>query len=213
VNWLWEHPWVIAFVGLMTTALLVAGRMQTQRRAFLWGAVVSLVATGVLLALEQRIVTDREQVRATLYRIADDLERNDAQAVIAAMDPKAPQLAQEVNVLLKRAVVQSISIKSNLQIELDRGEPPRTAVATFNAVAVLEDRAGQYGRQRFPYFVTVYFRRRENHWKVEAYRLQDFREGLRSAVTDAPPIAAAWPDRTHTARREEALVTGCRWPG
>lgn len=177
---LWEHPWAIVFVGLMTTLLLAGGFFRTGHRWLLAGTILAGSTTAALWMLERAIVTPGEQVRQMLHQVAGSLERNDAAAVLNAIAPTATQLRAEVARTLPQAEILKASIKPNLKVELDTRRPPQTAVATFNAVVTLRDRRGDWGGEhRLPYFVTVQLRRYEDQWKVEDYQLEDPREGFR----------------------------------
>jgi uncharacterized membrane protein YhiD involved in acid resistance len=177
--WLLEKPLFIVVMGLLTAAVLGGLWMQTGRRSVFYALAAALVLTGLLLALERAVETDREQIESTLYHIARDVERNDLEAVLRHAHSEAKWIRRQASDELPRYDFQDVNIKSNLTIRLESDEDPRQAVAEFNVVVVLSDRLGFLKDRRIPRFVIVTFLRENGDWRVTDYEHHDPREGLK----------------------------------
>ena len=176
--WLLEKPLFIVVMGLLTAAVLGGLWMQTGRRSVFYALMASLVLTGLLLALERAVETDREQIELTLHRIARDVERNDLEAVLRYVHSEAEWIRRQASDELPRYDFQEVNIKPNLRIRFESDKNPRKAVAEFNAVVVLSERSGFLKDSRIPRFVIVTFLQEGGAWRVANYEHHDPREGL-----------------------------------
>lgn len=177
--WLFEQPLAIVFVGALAFAIASAVWLQTRQRGAFWAVLATLALIAVTLLVERLVVTDAEQVRATLRRIADRVEQNDLPAVLQSISSTAPALRAEASQVLDQVVVSSVSIKRNLRVEVVRRGDRTTAEARFNAVATVTDRRGLYGTQVLPRFLVVRFLWENDAWRVIHYQVFDPRDGMR----------------------------------
>jgi hypothetical protein len=178
--WILERPLPILFLGVVLVAILVGGLVQTGRRWLLLAIGAAVLLTAGMLVLERLVVTPAEQVEATLRRIADDIARNDVEAVIASISPGRPELRQEARRHMNLVTISDVTIKANLRVQVLSDRNPPLAEARFNAVIRGTDRAGQLGTRIYPRFFVVNFRQEDGQWRVRGYAMHDPREGLSS---------------------------------
>jgi hypothetical protein len=184
MDWLLEKPlWIVA-MGLVTAAVFGAVWIQTGRRAALNGLLGVLVLTGLLLALERMIETDREQIQLTLHRIAGHVERNDVQGALRYAHSESPEIRKHAEAELPRYDFQRVNIKPNLEVRVEQDKQPVLAIAEFNVVVVLSDRSGFLNNRRIPRFARVIFQQEDGDWRVVDYEHFDPREGFRRGAAD-----------------------------
>lgn len=175
--WLLEKPLFIVVIGMSTTGILGGIWLQTGRRVAIHAMLATLALTCLLLGLERWIETDREQIDATLHRIARHVERNDLDAVLTYAHSDAEWIRQQASNELPRYVFQQVKIKANLEIQVASEASPKEAVAEFNAVVVLSDRSGLFQNNRVPRYVIVKFQKEGEDWRVTDYEHHDARFG------------------------------------
>jgi len=138
-------------------------------------AVVVLMVVG--LVVEQLVVTNSEQVAATLQQIAKDLESNDVPRVVSHISTESENLRREAESILKRVKVQTVSVKRNLTVSVVENGDRKTAIAKFNAVAKLSDSGGAFGNQLVPRFFIVNFVNENGQWRITQYEARMHQEG------------------------------------
>jgi hypothetical protein len=135
MNWLFEQPLIIVFLGVAATLVLGALWSATGRKELLIAAGVALVLMAAGLVTEKMIVTDREAIRATLQEIARDVRTNDHQALLQHIDASAPALKQKAKSELPNYKFSECRITRVNLIDVDASAEPRSAIAEFNVVA------------------------------------------------------------------------------
>lgn len=178
-----EQPLTIAFVGLLITAALFGGLIQTGKKFLLYAAIGSVVITALMLVIERTTLTPREAVRATLHVIADDLERNDVEAVVAHVSSGRAELQEEARRRLDEIEVVDVDIKRNLKIDVLSAKGMDVAEATFNCVIRLKPKATRYqdflnDKRPIPRFLKVRFKLEDGDWRVRDYEMSDPRDGI-----------------------------------
>lgn len=178
--WAMEQPLAIAGIGLVIVAGLVVGLVQTGRRGFLYGACVFGLTTVGMLVLERSVVTPREEVRATLHLIAEDLQRNDVDAVLEHISAGKPKLRMDARAKMALVEILDVDIKRNLRVLLVEQRGMEIAEATFNATFRIRLKRGlsSDSARLYPQFLTVRFRREAAGWRIRAYELEDPRAGM-----------------------------------
>jgi hypothetical protein len=172
-----EQPLAIIFVGVVTLAVLFGGLVKTGKKWFLYVIAAAALLFGGLLAVEHWVVTPREEVENTIYRIARELEANNLGAVQSHLKP-GTKPSQDAEHYMNRLHVKQAKVKSNLKVEVHTGQSPLTATATFNAVVIGGDRRGEFQNQRFPRFFVVEFVREDDGWLVYDYEMHEPQRGL-----------------------------------
>jgi hypothetical protein len=180
---------VIGQAGLMTVAVLgvvlvaVAAMVWvgTQTRAAVIAMVVGVAIAVAAVGTDYLWVTPAEEVEATLHALADTLEQNDPERVAEFLADSNESLRSEVRGRLQSVRVESISIKSNLRVNVGVGRPPKSAETQFNAVAVVRDRRGTGESYTVPRFFVVQWVREDGGWRVASYTMQEPMGGRRPA--------------------------------
>ena len=169
MTWLFETPSYILSLGGLTIACLLGGWLQLRQRwlAILTGASIAITAS--LLALEQYVITPVEEVELTLRQIARDLETNELPKLLEHIHSKAPDIRRLAETEFRNYFFESVSIKSNLEIEVDTSPEPFKAEAKFNVVARGRLSQGSSETLRVPRLVNVTFLKEGDRWKAVGY--------------------------------------------
>jgi hypothetical protein len=168
-----ENFWGIGACGFLLATVLLFLLIQTGQRVWLMGAVIAGVLTLVLLLVEIKTVTVREEIAVTLKEIARDLESNDAAKILRHISPNRPELEKHAQRLLPRITFQRATVKSNLTVEPSSGVKLPQVTARFNAVLIASDRRAGLENQFAPFLFVVDFERVEDEWKVTRYEHHD----------------------------------------
>ena len=176
--WIMEQPMAIGFFGLVVVVALIGGWLQTGRMSLLYGTILASLLTVGLLVVERYVVTPREEVRATLYVIADLIEENDANAVLQYISVGRSQLREQVRQNMERVEVLDVRIKRKVTIDVVTNRGTEVAEARFNVVARLRGRRGMMGERLYPCFVVVNFPKEDGQWRVRRYEADDPRRGI-----------------------------------
>lgn len=174
---LFERPLLIVILGSVTAVLLGAAWVQTARRGLLIATFVTIAATAVLLCVEHLVETDREQITETLHAVADAVERNDIEGALVYADPETPWIRQQALTELPQYVFHRITIKPDLEIDIQPDKDPPLATARFHVMVVLSDRAGWLQESRIPRYVVVSFKKIDDQWLVYDYEHSTPRQG------------------------------------
>ncbi len=156
MQWLLESPWPALVVGgLLVLTFWGAWRQTLQRRHF-WSMIAALAVTLGLLVLEQVVVTETEQVEATLHQIARALEQNDVEQVLGFLHPQARSARQALRRILPQVRIIRASL-SDVQVQWDpNADPPRAHVRLWGSV-----RFEYRGRELAEHVPSRYFRKVE----------------------------------------------------
>lgn len=171
---LMESPFLILAVGVMTVILLGSGWMKTGHPALIYALLGAVVVFAGLLIAERCVKTDKEQLRETLYEIADDVQRNDLPAVLGHIHSRARRVRSRARNEMPLYHFHDVAITTIRDISLHPDRDPPSATAEFLVRVDLTFRDGTGGRDRFVRFVVVTFYREEERWKVWDYEHYDF---------------------------------------
>lgn len=175
--WIAEQPLTILLLTLGAEAALFAAMVQTGKKLFMpIMAGVALLGL-LLLGIEWLVVTDREQVEGTLYDVADAIEANDVDRVIAHLEVGANETAGDARRYMGMLKVGQVKIKDNLEITIAPQTDGKLATASFNVTLIVSDTSQTFANQTFPQFLKVYFRHRDGVWRIYDYERFDPREG------------------------------------
>lgn len=178
MTYLFESSLSIVLVGTLVALLAFAAWLQTRRKAILVVGILVAALTIIAVIVERTVVTDSEEVKATIHEIARSMQTNEVDVIVRFISDQQPKLRQQAKSTLQRVSVQKVTIKPNLRVAIDDGG--RTAQATFNAVARVNDKSGSWKNQLVPRFMIVDFAKQGDDWKVIAYEERDPREGMKS---------------------------------
>lgn len=161
-----ESPWPAAMMCIVLEVILAIVFMRTGRAVVLVAMALVLAATAGMILLEQTIVTDTEQVEDTLHGIAEDLQANDVDAVLASFSPTCPQLAR-VRSSLKDVTVQSASVGADLEVRINKLTSPPSATAYFTGrINAKEKRGTTIPNENFFRKFKVRLERRGDRWLI-----------------------------------------------
>jgi hypothetical protein len=170
VEWIFEDPVPTIIVGGLTAAILGGGWIQTGRRWLLYLMVAAILVTVGLVIVERLVVTQREEVRATLFEIARLVAENEIDAAVDYAYSGSPEVRQMAIAELSRYHFHSVDIKRNLRIAVFPDHDPPRATADFNVVVSLDSRDGFVRERRIPRFLEVtMFREDDGRWRVSHY--------------------------------------------
>lgn len=176
MTWLLEDPLPILVMGAALAIALVTGFIKTGHKGLLYALAATVVLVIALLALENYVVTDREEVEDVLFEIAEAVERNDIDAAIEHVSPEAPGL-ERANQELRRIQFQEVKIKPNLEIDVFPERAPPEAVAKFNVVVVAN--VGLGGMEHYPRYVEATFVKERDDWVVHDYSHHEPTRGMK----------------------------------
>lgn len=177
MTWLLENPLPSLIVGGVVAAILGYLWTQSGRTSLLAGAIVAVLVTIGLLILEQSIMTDREQIDATLHRLAKAAEDADLDTILKYVEvEEARGVARG---MLDHYKINRVSI-NHLVIRDVRGTPPAADVE-FNAFV---DVKGAEGAWRGPRFVEITMVKKDGLWKVVKFAHSDFTKGMQNRSPD-----------------------------
>jgi hypothetical protein len=177
-----EDPVPAMIIGGLTAAILGGGWIQTGRKWLIYLMVAVILLTVGAVIMERMVVTDREQITATLHQIAALVERNDVDAAVDYAYSGTPEVRSAAEAELARYEFSDVDIKSNLEVEVFPDEKPPRAVAEFNVTAQLSTKGGQFqiSDRRIPRYVEVTFYKEDNGaWRVGGYAHHEPTRGFR----------------------------------
>jgi ketosteroid isomerase-like protein len=171
VSWLLESPWPAIWGGIIAEAVLVAIFLSTGRvRLVAWMALAAAISGGFVL-LEWLVVTEREQIVATIFDAAEAIEAGDIDRALSFVAEDAKELRDKAGRAVNHRPRQ-VRVGDDMKIEIrDDVEPPQAQVI-LRAMVVL---GGGYDGA-LPFHVTAWLRKEDGKWRV--YRA-DERLGLR----------------------------------
>ena len=173
MNWLWESPWtIVSVVALLEVALAVA--LLRTGRALLLAAIAGVaVLGGVLLFVERMILTDREQVEATLDDLSATLVTNDVPAVLRFIAPSATEVRALAERTLPEVKVNEARVGGDLEIKVDERAIPQTAEASFTGVFSVALRRGTLPHDKIVRRFRVKFVKQQDRWLIAGVEESD----------------------------------------
>ncbi|MFK7734440.1 MAG: hypothetical protein AB8B50_00330 [Pirellulaceae bacterium] len=178
---LFESPTTI--VVLSGVVALIAAVLWTQvndrlvQRIALFIMLGSVLLGTILVATSFMVKTDKERITARLNEIASALQRNDREAVYAAIHPNASEGVRRAKAELPSYTFSDARVTRIKSIQVSNETAPRTALAEFNVVVAVET---GMGGARVPRFVHVYFMEDAGRWMVNDYEHFDATAGFRN---------------------------------
>ncbi|MDA7978101.1 MAG: hypothetical protein MPJ50_04945 [Pirellulales bacterium] len=89
MNWLYEQQLPAVVISLSIVVASVILFVRSRRPVFLWGILVGLIVLGLGLWIESAVVTEEEEIEATLLAVASAMEEGDMETVSSYIDPSA----------------------------------------------------------------------------------------------------------------------------
>lgn len=168
MSWLFEDPTTLIVAGVLIEALLAVALVKSGRGALIPAMVGVLAVVGLGVLVERLVVTEREQVEATLDGVAAALEHNDVEGVLRFIDAAAGDIRSYVKSILPQLRITDARIY-DLIININHYSSPPSAQAEFTGRVKGNYRhegpaEGLYLRQ-----FTVDFRQEGDRWLITAY--------------------------------------------
>jgi ketosteroid isomerase-like protein len=175
---LFESPITLGVTGLAFTLIALVTWIKGGFRAALYAAIALAVLTVVLLVVNLRVKTDREQIEQLLHDVAAAVERNDLPAVVSYIHPGAVQGLQRAKSEMPKYQFTSARITGIKSIQVHRDTHPPSAIAEFHVAVSLGTQGNHFdGIRRF---VRAYFMERDGRWLVHNYEHFDVSAGFRN---------------------------------
>ncbi|MFN7730478.1 MAG: hypothetical protein ACK5OB_01150 [Pirellula sp.] len=162
-DWLFENIWLVGGLGLFAVGLAVFAWIQTGHPWALRTAAGLGVLTVLLIAMNLWVETEREELLRTLYGLADDLQANRTDRVLAQIHPEASPQLNHYRDRLREVRFHYAKIKKIHGVEIGPSRTPRTAVVRLNAM-VEGEQSGMRGT--VPRWVRLRFEKENGKWLI-----------------------------------------------
>lgn len=173
-----EQPILICLLGALAAIILASAWVKTGETKFALGVPIALAVFGSLLGVERLVKTDREQVRETLYEVADAVKRNDFEAAVGYIHPQRSGLKFEARRRLRGRQFNDARITNIRELVVDYQRDQPVAHVEFTA------RAGVgvgSGFRNVVSFVIVQMKQDGEQWKISNYELREFGDAFRKS--------------------------------
>jgi hypothetical protein len=169
-----ESPWPAVISCTMVLIVFGALFLKTGRASIIVVMAAVLASLVGLVALEQTIVTETEEVEDTLHGIAENLEANNLPEVLASFAPNCPGLAQARSAL-SRVTVENAVVGRDLEVRINRLTSPQSATAFFTGRIQARDNSGTIPYENLIRKFKVKLERHGDRWLVANYEQLDMR--------------------------------------
>lgn len=170
MSWLFEDPTMLIASGVLIEALLAVALVKSGRAALLlaMAGVLVLVLGGVFV--ERMVVTEREQIEATLDGVSHELEANNIEGVLSWIDPASEGMREDVRARLSQARISEVRV-FDLNVNINHYVTPPTAQADFTGRIRGRYRGeGGGGDGMLLRRLTVDFRQAGDRWLITGYQ-------------------------------------------
>lgn len=171
MSWLFEDVRPLLLAGLLIEGLLVIFFVRTGRTATFIPIVIVLALMGLAAIVEQLVVTDKEQIAATLDEVAMALKQNDGPVVLRHIDPQATEMRRRVESAIGLVIIREAQYR-DLKVTVHPGSPP-TATAEFIGHVAFTDPKQQAPYERYMRRFRVTLRRDPDRWVMTDYEVSD----------------------------------------
>ena len=168
MSYLFESPYLILTVGLLFLAVFGYMFMSTRKKIALVGVGAVVAITLICLAIEHFVETPREQVEASLDKLAKELEANNIEGVLACLDPKCKEGREMARYGMNRYRITKAKV-SDLTIVINESTSPPSAEVTFTGIIGAVERKGGYEQQPVPIHFTAKLIQHDRRWLVAEY--------------------------------------------
>lgn len=134
-----ESPITLVMLGGLAIFASGAFAFMLKKREFVFVAVVCFIATIALVAIERVIVSDKEQINATLQDLADKVENNDVDGILAYTS-KLSGLSRRISSEMPNYEFDYCFITSGNEPKVNSRGEPKTAIVEFMVKAKLRFR-------------------------------------------------------------------------
>lgn len=164
-----EQPWTLLSIGLVLIAAAGVIYYQSRHVAAGWAFVVLLVATAAAFAGERLIVTDREQIEATIYTAARAVEADDRQAILAMFAQNANQARAQAEARLNQFRVSDVKVTAAPEIRFNPHAALPAATAVFRVRCEISYRGGGPQIGTVVPQLTLEFVKEGDKWRIAGF--------------------------------------------
>ncbi|MEZ6093199.1 MAG: hypothetical protein R3C03_03025 [Pirellulaceae bacterium] len=178
MNALAENPLYVVLFGMPVVVLLFIFGSIVRDKRLTFGGVGALLLMLLLIAYAQVTVTDREAIVNSVYKLADDVRRNDVQGVVDYVSTKRPHTIQRVKSEMPDYIFKTCYVNGIRDVRVQQQTSPPTAEVDF-VVFVDVDATKRYDYAgRALRGITLKFEKEaESDWKIVDYSHYDPRSG------------------------------------
>lgn len=169
--------WLIVGGVLVALALAFAA-MVSRRMFFLWGALAVGLFIVAGIVIDRAVVTESEEVELALNRLAQAIESNDKERVLALFDPSCEARARAALAMSAASKYTITSARAvDPKVEVDDTLPVHEARVRFTAQVNVKDpqQLILYEHYRKRFVVTMV--KRDGQWLLTDYEVGDVRGG------------------------------------
>lgn len=164
-----ERPLLLSvLLGLLAMAMLYAWTRSGQRSLLIAAAVLGLLIP-VVWVVAGAIVTEEEEIRTLLARLAADVEANRFEDAYQAIHPDRTDVLQRARAELPRYEFTQARIASFRKIRVLEGTDPLEAVVDLNANVVVSQKRGPVQNQKVVRRLLLHLQKTPSGWKVIDY--------------------------------------------
>jgi len=185
MNFLFESPMYVGLSGLFVIVISTVAWFNTANKYAAWSAGGATLLTLVMLMIENYVVTYREEIELRLDEVAEHLQNNRVEEVIAAIHPAAQNSIQSARSELPKYRFSEARVTTIRTIDVDSKIKRPRAVAEFNVFVALTVDGQSY---RVPRFITLTLYRENDKWFVFDYSHSEPTTGMRNRSGDSRPL-------------------------
>ena len=136
-----ESPLPVIVLGIVVEAILGVVYLNNRRASLIAAMVGVLVVVAAGVLVERWVMTDREQIEATLEGAAEALGANDLDQVLLFIDPEADKTIGIARANMLLVTIHSAKV-NGLEIEINRFTSPPMAQTRFVGLVDFEGSPG-----------------------------------------------------------------------
>jgi hypothetical protein len=156
----------VIFLGIIAEAVLATMLVSTRQLAIIWAMLGVLVLVFAGVALEMLVVTEVEQVEATLDGVTEALEDNDVERLLNDyVHSSAMNTRRRAITAMQMVEITSAKI-SGLEISINRLTSPPTAEAQFRGVVRFEPLSEMIHYRYYAANFDVQLRQDRDRWLI-----------------------------------------------
>lgn len=164
------NPFLLAFLGCVACLAAFVGWIMSGRKEALYAAAGLFIFFVALIIVERLMISDREAIRETIIHIARSVEKNDHQAVYAAIHPKAVDVLTLAQSEMPQYRFQECRITRVEETVINSTAKPKTAEVEFYVAARGSFKEGGFAEQSIPRIVRLFLEQdSDGKWKVTNY--------------------------------------------
>jgi hypothetical protein len=164
-----ESPWPVILFGIAAEVVLGVILLRSGRGVLIWAMAGVLVLMLAGVGLEWLVVTDREQVEATLEGAAAAVAANDRDALLANIHSSATELRRLIHTRFHQLNFTGARIATLEVQNINHLVSPPTARVHIMGIISFEDRRGEIPYKNYRREMTLELRRESDRWLITGF--------------------------------------------